>query len=116
VFLFLVGSVFVPLFGVFAADYFVLARGRYGEAALFDLPDPGVRWRAIVPWAAGFVLYQWCVPTGPSWWVEGADRVVHGWLHLPFPLIAGSPLGASVPSFVAAFLLALLVLRRRPAN
>jgi hypothetical protein len=69
-----------------------------------------------VPWAAGFVLYQWCVPTGPSWWVEGADRVVHGWLHLPFPLIAGSPLGASVPSFVAAFLLALLVLRRRPAN
>ncbi len=32
-FLFLIGSVFVPLFGVFVADYFVLSRGRYGEAA-----------------------------------------------------------------------------------
>ena len=36
VFLFLIGSVFVPLFGVFAADYFVLSRGRYGEAAMFE--------------------------------------------------------------------------------
>ena len=115
VFLFLVGSVFVPLFGVFAADYFFLAHGRYGEAALFEGADQGVRWRALVPWVAGFVVYQWCVPTGPSWWVDGATRVVHGWLHLPFPLIAGSPLGASVPSFLAAFGLALLVLRRRSA-
>jgi len=112
VFLFLIGSIFVPLFGVFAADYLVLARGRYGEAAMFEAVDPGVRWRAFVPWAAGFVLYQWCVPTGPAWWIHGAERVVHGWLRLPFPLIAGSPVGASIPSFVAAFLVALLLLPR----
>ncbi len=103
VFLFLIGSVFVPLFGVFAADYFVLSRGRYGEAAMFERADASIRWRALVPWIVGFVVYQWCVPTGPSWWVDGLEHVVHDWLHLPFPLIGGSPLGASIPSFVVAF-------------
>jgi NCS1 family nucleobase:cation symporter-1 len=112
VFLFLIGSVFVPLFGVFAAHYFVLASGRYGEAAMFERVDVSVRWRAVVPWIVGFFVYQWCVPTGPAWWIDGMDRVVHVWLHLPFPLIAGSPLGASIPSFLVAFVVALLVLRR----
>ncbi len=113
VFLFLIGSVFVPLFGVFAADYFVLARGHYGERAMFEGVDAAIRWRALVPWVAGFMVYQWCVPTGPAWWVDGLERVVHDWFGLPFPLIGGSPLGASVPSFVVAFVLTLLVLRRR---
>jgi NCS1 family nucleobase:cation symporter-1 len=115
VFLFLIGSVFVPLFGVFAADYFVLSRGRYGENAMFERVDASIRWRAIVPWAVGFAVYQWCVPTGPAWWVDGLAHVVHRWLHLPFPLIGGSPLGASVPSFLVAFAMTLLVLRR-PAS
>jgi putative hydroxymethylpyrimidine transporter CytX len=114
VFLFLIGSVFVPLFGVFAADYFVLSRGRYGEHAMFERVDASVRWRALVPWAVGFVVYQWCVPTGPAWWVDGLDRIVHGALRLPFPLIGGSPLGASVPSFLVAFAMTLFVLRRQP--
>ena len=116
VFLFLIGSVFVPLFGVFAADYFVLARARYGEASMFERADAGIRVRALGPWIAGFVVYQWCVPTGPAWWVSGAERVVSGWFHLPFPLLAGSQLGASIPSFMVAFALALAVLRRRPAG
>src|SRR5207344_1852403 len=34
-FLFLLGSVFVPLFGVFVADYFVLRRTGHTEATLF---------------------------------------------------------------------------------
>lgn len=112
VFLFLIGSVFVPLFGVFAADYFVLARGRYGEAAMFERVEAAIRWRALVPWVAGFALYQWCVPTGPAWWIDALAGVVHGWLHLPFPLIGGSPLGASVPSFLTAFVVTLIILRR----
>lgn len=116
VFLFLIGSVFVPLFGVFAADYFVLSRGRYGEHAMFERVDAAIRWRALVPWAAGFVVYQWCVPTGPAWWVDSLERVVHGTLRLPFPLIGGSPLGASVPSFLLAFALTLLVMRGRPTS
>jgi nucleobase:cation symporter-1, NCS1 family len=110
VFLFLIGSVFVPLFGVFAADYFVLRSGRFGEAALFA--RTGVRWRAMAPWAAGFALYQWCVAPGtmPAGWTEAVTTVFRTWLHLPFPLFGGR-FGASLPSFVLAFLLSLGVLR-----
>ena len=35
-FLFLIGSIFVPLTAVFLADYFVRGRGRYGEAVVFE--------------------------------------------------------------------------------
>jgi putative hydroxymethylpyrimidine transporter CytX len=112
-FLLLIGSVFVPLFGVFAADYFVRHRGRYTEAELFA--ETGVRWMALVPWAAGFVLFHWSVPTGPQGWIDAVRTVVHGWLHLPFPLF-GSALGASLPSFTVAFALSLLVLPRMRAE
>ena len=118
VFLFLIGSVFVPLFGVFAAHYFVLHRGRYASAGA---PDhvPALRPRALLPWAVGFLLYHWSVPTGPAWWQAAVRSVFEGWLGLPFPL-AGSALGASAPAFLAAFALGLLVLgpatRGRPAG
>jgi NCS1 family nucleobase:cation symporter-1 len=105
-FLLLIGSVFVPLFGVFAADYFGRHRGRYTEAEMFA--RTGVRWIALVPWAAGFALFHWSVPTGPPGWIDGVRTVVHGWLHLPFPLF-DSALGASVPSFAAAFGLSMLL-------
>ena len=108
-FLFLLGSVFVPLFGVFVADYFVL---RTPQAR----PPAGFRPGAIAAWAAGFLVYQWSVPTGPSGWQNAMHAVFHGWLRLQFPL-AGSALGASLPSFAAAFVLQLalgaLARRRR---
>ncbi|MFB3737826.1 MAG: putative hydroxymethylpyrimidine transporter CytX [Candidatus Velamenicoccus archaeovorus] len=109
VFLLLIGSVFVPLSAVFLAHYFVVRRGRYGEAELFA--RTGVSLRALIPWIAGFVLYHWSVPTGPRSWVDGVRTVFADWLHLPFPLL-GSALGASVPSFVAAFALSVAVLWR----
>src|ERR671922_70407 len=114
-FLFLIGSVFVPLFGVFAADYFVRARGRYGEATLFE--RTGVHARALVPWIAGFVLFHWCVPTGPQAWTDAVETVFAEWLSLPFPLF-DSRLGASLPSFAVAFALALALAlpNRRPAT
>jgi NCS1 family nucleobase:cation symporter-1 len=102
-FLFLLGSVFVPLFGVFLADYFVLRRRGYDEASLFgEGARSGFRVRALSAWAVGFVVYQWAVPTGPAAWQSGVERVLHAWLHLPYPL-AGSRVGASLPSFAAAF-------------
>jgi putative hydroxymethylpyrimidine transporter CytX len=118
-FLFLIGSVFVPLFGVFAADYFVLGARGFTPGELFRSGGRywyrnGVRWIAFVPWVAGFVVYQWCVPTGPDWWVDGVTRVFSGWLHLPFPLF-DSAVGASLPSFGVAFLLSLVLLRGRRA-
>ena len=111
VFLLLIGSVFVPLFGVFAADWLVRARGRYGTDELFR--PGGIRWLALLPWLAGFVLYHWSVPTGPQGWVDAVRAAFEG-LGMPFPLL-GSALGASLPSFAVAFALTLL-LPRRPAT
>jgi NCS1 family nucleobase:cation symporter-1 len=110
-FLFLIGSVFVPLFGVFAADYFLRRRGRIDRRDLFEPGGrywfaSGVNWRAVIPWVCGFVLYHWSVPTGPTGWTQAVRGLFQDWLHLPFPL-AGSRLGASIPSFVAALVLAL---------
>jgi putative hydroxymethylpyrimidine transporter CytX len=112
-FLFLIGSVFVPLFGVFAADYFVRARGRYGQATLFE--RTGVHARAFIPWIAGFVLFHWCVPTGPQAWTDAVETVFADWLSLPFPLF-DSHLGASLPSFAVAFALALALPNRKAAT
>jgi putative hydroxymethylpyrimidine transporter CytX len=109
-FLLLIGSVFVPLFGVFAAHYFVVRRGRYGSDAIFARSR--VRWRALVPWAIGFVVFHWSVATGPAGWTDAVRTVLADWLSLPFPLL-DARLGASIPSFVVAFALALLLLRDR---
>jgi putative hydroxymethylpyrimidine transporter CytX len=108
-FLFLLGSVFVPLFGVFVADHFLL---RNRPADLFAVGAlPRFRWRAVVPWVAGFLLYQWSVPTALPGWEDGMRTLFHDWLGLPFPLF-GSALGASVPSFMIALLVSLIVLDR----
>ena len=107
VFLFLIGSVFVPLAGMFLADYFVLARGRYGSERVFGGGADGVRWRALVPWFAGFLLYQWSVPTGPAAWIDTVEGAFTA-IGLPVPLL-GSRLGASLPSFALAFVLTLFV-------
>jgi nucleobase:cation symporter-1, NCS1 family len=115
-FLFLLGSVFVPLFGVFVADYFVLRRsGRLTEDAFEPATRAkpsraglGVNVRAFAAWVAGFLVYQWSVPTGPSGWQSAVEALFHRWLHLPFPL-AGSAAGASLPSFFTALVVYVLV-------
>ena len=84
-FLFLLGSFFVPLFGVLAADFLL---GTAGAVA--------VRWSGLAAWVAGFALYQWIHPTGPAWWTD---------------LVGGAPgageltVGASLPAFALAFAL-----------
>ena len=84
-FLFLLGSCFVPLFGVLAADFL------FGAA-----PSVEVRWSGMVAWAAGFALYQWIQPTGPEWWTE---------LLADVPGAGEVTTGASLPAFGLAFLL-----------
>jgi nucleobase:cation symporter-1, NCS1 family len=91
-FLLLLGSFFVPLFGVLFADW-LLAGRRYTTADVFH--GPAVRPEPIVAWLVGFALYQWLHPTGPSWWIELVDRANAGELEI----------GATLPSFLAAFLL-----------
>jgi putative hydroxymethylpyrimidine transporter CytX len=118
-FLLLLGSVFVPLIGVFVADYFVLGRRGYREDELFDGTGQGRSFRpvAMIPWAVGFLVYQWSVPSSLGWWSGWMHALFHGVLHLPFPLW-GSAAGGSIPSFLVAFVLALVMLgptRRRSA-
>ncbi|MEO8289712.1 MAG: cytosine permease [Gaiellaceae bacterium] len=84
-FLFLLGSFFVPLFGVLAAD-FLLAAAQ----------ETAVRWSGIAAWLAGFGVYQWIQPTGPSWWVDAVAGI---------PGAGSFTGGASLPSFALAFAL-----------
>jgi putative hydroxymethylpyrimidine transporter CytX len=94
-FLFLLGSVFVPLFGVLLADW--LSRGAsYSERDFFH--GPAVRPERIAAWIAGFVLYQWLSPVGPSWWTGIVAHLGPGHARLT----------ASLPSFAVAFGLTLL--------
>ncbi len=93
-FLFLLGSVFVPLFAVLLADW--LAAGRhYSADDVFAAPAwrPGL----VAAWIVGFALYQWLYPSGPSWWID-----LVGNLSPP-----DWSIGATMPSFVASFTLAL---------
>jgi purine-cytosine permease-like protein len=107
-FLFLIGSVFVPLFGVLTADYFVARRRRLDLDALYDADGPywyrgGVRLGALLPWLVGFLLYHVITPTGPDWWLSGWGRAFGDGLAEEAPWLA-----ASIPSFAVAFLLALV--------
>jgi putative hydroxymethylpyrimidine transporter CytX len=95
-FLLLLGSFFVPLFGVLLADWLV-SGAHYTRGQIFSGPD----WRPelIAAWLVGFLLYHWLhePPLGPSWWVDIVEQT-------------GQPnlgIGASLPSFGASFVLAL---------
>jgi NCS1 family nucleobase:cation symporter-1 len=85
-FLLLLGSFFVPLFGVLLAQWLVGVRDPFTTRE--------VRTGQIVAWFAGFGLYQWLSPSGPGWWTHLVE-VTH-------PAIGGS-----LPSFAAAFLLSI---------
>ena len=93
-FLLLLGSFFVPLFGVLLADW-LLAGGAYRERDVFDAP--AVRPGQLVAWLAGFGLYQWLSPAGPSWWTSIVEHTHPG----------QGAIGGSLPSFAASFGLAL---------
>ncbi len=89
-FLLLLGSVFVPLFAVLLADW-LAAGAHYTPEDVFGTPP--WRWGLVGAWVAGFALYQWLYPTGPSWWVD-----LVGELHPP-----DWGIGATVPSFIVSF-------------
>ncbi len=108
-FLFLIGSVFVPLFGTFFVAYYVLDRGKGWDVG----PDAPARWWFLAPWAAGFVVYQLVNPGIVGWWqrfwLARADDI---------GFIPPTWLSASLASFAVAAGLTLLLgaaVRRRTA-
>jgi NCS1 family nucleobase:cation symporter-1 len=98
-FLFLLGSVFVPLLGVLLADW-LLAGAHYTREHVFG--SPAVRVEQLAAWVVGFGLYQWLSPVGPHWWTSLVAHTHPG--H--------STWTATLPSFVAAFVLAALAALR----
>jgi putative hydroxymethylpyrimidine transporter CytX len=72
-FLFLIGSVFVPLYAVAAVDFFVVSRQRWDVSATSRF-----RVAPVIAWACGFAAYQLVYPgTVPGWadfwtWVGGS--------------------------------------------
>lgn len=108
-FLFLLGSVFVPLFGTFAIDYYLFKRARWDVSD--DAPS---RWSMLVPWLAGFVVYQLVNPgfvsSWAGFWVDRREA-----LGIDVPSWAS----ASLLSFAVAAVLTLaidLALNRRPSS
>jgi nucleobase:cation symporter-1, NCS1 family len=98
-FLFLLGSVFVPLFGAFAADYFVYRRRSW------DVSERApTRWIMFVPWIAGFVVYQLVNPGLVAWWSRW-------WLDVRESIGLDVPpwASASIASFVTAAAIALAI-------
>ena len=112
VFLFLIGSVFVPLFGVLIAAYLadrrVEPRDSAAKGAVNLAFAPGIRLVAVGPWLAGFVAYHWVAPTGPTWWTDLVNAVLGTPLSLRFPWLS-----ASLVAGLLAFALMWVSTRRR---
>jgi NCS1 family nucleobase:cation symporter-1 len=88
-FLYLLGSFFVPLFGV------LLAQWVAGNRDPFRAPE--IRPAQIGAWVAGFCLYQWLAPVGPSSWIHLVEHTNPG----------QGAIGGSLPSFALSFALSL---------
>jgi NCS1 family nucleobase:cation symporter-1 len=91
-FLYLIGSVFVPLFAVLAVDFFWVSRGRWDLS-----PSAPTRWATIAPWALGFAVYQAINPGSLSWWASAWSALDNAVGFRP-----AAWMSASVCSFVVA--------------
>jgi NCS1 family nucleobase:cation symporter-1 len=81
-FLYLVGSLFTPLFGVLFADYFILKRRRYTSDELYPADDPvrsrpAINFVALLAWVCGIGTYL-------------AETTYVGWLGGTLPALAVS--------------------------
>jgi len=103
-FLTLLGSVLVPMSAVLIADYFAVGRGE-APGRHWDLSATArSRWSMLLPWAAGFVVYQLINPGYVSWWASAWSSFGRD--------IGFTPAGwmsASIMSFCAAGIMTLLV-------
>jgi putative hydroxymethylpyrimidine transporter CytX len=91
-FLTLIGSVFVPMLGVLAVDFFCFG-GRRGWDVSERAP---ARWSMVAAWAAGIAAYQLINPGNVGWW----SRL---WVDVQ------DALGFTPPSWTSASLLSFAV-------
>lgn len=99
-FLFLFGSFFIPVFGVLAADYFVLRRRRYDVDAFYNPKGEfwfigGVNVLGMVAWLIGVVAYHITNPVTLGSFFPDYPNLIPGVL---------TSFGGSLPSFIIAFI------------
>jgi NCS1 family nucleobase:cation symporter-1 len=100
-FLFLIGSIFTPLFGLLTADYFLLRRRKYQVSEIYRTRGAywyqgGINVPGMIAWIAGILVYHVADPA-----TLGA--LIPQWLKVvPPPLTV---YGGSLPSFLAAFVI-----------
>jgi nucleobase:cation symporter-1, NCS1 family len=106
-FLYLIGSVFVPLFAAAAVDFFVICKMRW------DVSDQArFRWPPVVAWLGGFIAYQLVYPGALAGW-SSFWYDMQGWLHITPPTWLGSSVASIVVAGGLAFVLGLAAPVRR---
>ena len=90
-FLFLIGALFIPLFGVLLTDYFVIKRGKYQNDMMYGNKIIKIGYPAIIAWAIGAVLYYLLSQLSPIYLAQ-----------LP-------TIGSTIPSLIVSSLLYLLI-------
>jgi NCS1 family nucleobase:cation symporter-1 len=107
-FLYVIGSVFVPLAAVVIVDWFFVSHGEW------DLSERSrVRWSMVVAWFIGLAGYQLVNPGGVKYWSD-----FWSWLARTIGFAAPTWLAASWSSFVLGGLATLVLgtlFRRRAA-
>lgn len=104
-FLYLIGSVFVPLFAVAAADFFGVSGRVWDVGARSRL-----RWAPVVAWVCGFVTYQLIAPGTVPYWSD-AWAALAGLVGFSAPSWLGSSVASIVVSVVAMLVLGRLAAR-----
>ena len=103
----LIGSIFISLFGVMAADFFVVRRQQYETVPLYERDGAywylgGVNWLALICWAAGVIVYH-AVNTNLLSNFDFMGSFVSQ-IQDTVPA-AFTSYGGSLPSFIVAFVL-----------
>jgi nucleobase:cation symporter-1, NCS1 family len=105
-FLFLIGSVFVPLYAVAAVDFFLVSRQRWDVSKTAPL-----RAVPVIAWACGFAAYQLVYPGAVPGWAD-----FWTWIDKQIGFVSPGWLGSSVAAIVISGLVMLtggLLLRNR---
>jgi nucleobase:cation symporter-1, NCS1 family len=97
-FLFLIGSVFVPLYAVAAVDFFIVSRQRWDVSST-------ARFRAtpVIAWACGFIAYQLVYPGSVPGWAD-----FWSWVDQRIGFVPPGWLGSSVAAIVVGGLVMLV--------
>lgn len=98
-FLYLIGSVFVPLFAVAIADFFVVNRMNWNVS-----DSARLRWPPVVAWLLGFITYQLVFPGDVKGWSDFWTDV-QARLHFTPPAWLGATYASILVSMIAAVLL-----------